>query len=444
MENSTDTDDPLSYGVFAFNIASTLSAFYVSTVVLLILFLFLSSLFSNVETLFSSLTNTNQKNDLRSSLSLPPFLNHLFSKSKHLLAVLVLANYLLTIALSILLIYVVWYTQGSYAIGIFTKIVLIFLISFVVIFFEEVLPKIYKWNKSPLGKATSYIILIAYCLLFPFVWLLLKITHYIEVSLHKKGYKISADELTHVLETDTSSTTENEKQFLQGIVNFSTIPSKQIMRPRLDITAFPMGLDFHELMDKINKSGYSRVPIYNDTIDEIAGILYIKDLLPYLDKDEYFDWKHFLRTPYFITENKRIDDLLYDFQIRRVHIAIVVDEYGGTSGLITMEDIIEEILGDIQDEFDEEEKSFTQIDTNTYVFESKTLLNDFFKILEIDSEIFDEVRGDSESLGGLLLELFTRLPLAGEKVRYKDWIFSVLSADTKRIKRIKVTIETES
>lgn len=443
MENSTDTDDPLSYGVFALNVAAnTLSVFYIGLFLLIVFLLFLSALFSGVETLFSSQTELEKNSYLHSYTHLPHSIARLFQKPKQLLAILQLANYLLNISIASLIIYSIWYLQRSYEINTRALVCMILLLSFIIVFFGEVLPKIYaKKNHLFFLQKSTYFILIASYLLFPFAWILLQITQYIENTLHKKGYKISVDELTQVLESNTAATTQNEKQFLQGIVTFGTITTKQIMCSRLDINAFPLELDFHELMNKINKSGYSRIPVYRETMDEITGILYIKDLLPYLDRDENFDWHHFLRTPYFITENKKIDDLLHDFQTRRVHMAIVVDEYGGTSGLVTMEDIIEEIIGDIQDEFDEEEKSFTQIDANTYVFEGKTLLNDFFKILDIDPVLFDEIRGDSESLGGLLLELFTRLPQIGEKIRYNNWSFSILSADTKKIKRIKVTIE---
>jgi gliding motility-associated protein GldE len=224
-------------------------------------------------------------------------------------------------------------------------------------------------------------------------------------------------------------------------MNFGHISARQIMQFRMDITAFSLDMDFHELMDKINKSGYSRVPIYKETIDKIEGILYIKDLLPHIEKSEHFRWQQFIKPGYFIPENKKIDDLLQDFKEKRVHMAIVVDEYGGTAGLITLEDIIEEIVGEINDEFDEENDLYTQVDETTYIFEGKTLLNDFCKILEVDPSVFNEVRGDSESVGGLLLELFTRLPKAGEKTKFDQFLFTIVSVNSKRIKRVKVILE---
>jgi CBS domain containing-hemolysin-like protein len=194
-------------------------------------------------------------------------------------------------------------------------------------------------------------------------------------------------------------------------------------------------------MDKINKTGYSRIPIYKETIDKIEGILYIKDLLPFIDKDENFKWQKLLRQGYYVPESKKIDDLLKDFQEKRVHMAIVVDEYGGTSGLITMEDIIEEIVGEINDEFDEDEIAYNKLDENTFVFEGKTTLNDFCKIINEDPAIFEEVKGESESLGGLILEINNKLPRAGDKIKYDRFLFTVVAVDNKRIKRVRVLIQ---
>jgi CBS domain containing-hemolysin-like protein len=217
--------------------------------------------------------------------------------------------------------------------------------------------------------------------------------------------------------------------------------SEEAMQARVQVTAFDIELDFHELMDRINKSGYSRVPVYRDDLDHIEGILNVKDLLPHIHLDEHFNWQTLLRPVYFIPESKRLDDLMKDFQNRRVHMAIVVDEYGGTSGVITLEDIIEEIFGDINDEYDEDEEvNYTQVDENTYVFEGKVLINDLCRILNIETDYFDEVRGNSESLAGLLLELFSRLPRTGEIATHREVTFKVQSADKKRIKKVRVLV----
>jgi gliding motility-associated protein GldE len=241
------------------------------------------------------------------------------------------------------------------------------------------------------------------------------------------------------LETDGDN--EDERELLRGLATFGQRAARQAMQPRLNITAVDIELDFHELMDKINKSGYSRIPVYQDSLDSVEGILYVKDLLPHLHRDEHFSWQKLLRKAYFIPESKRLDDLMQEFQNRRVHMAVVVDEYGGTSGLITLEDIIEEIFGDINDEYDDaDEVNFTQVDDKTYIFEGKVLINDFCRILSLDSNYFEEVRGGSESLGGLLLELFSRLPLTGEQATHREVAFKVQSADKKRIKKVRIQL----
>jgi Hemolysins and related proteins containing CBS domains len=214
------------------------------------------------------------------------------------------------------------------------------------------------------------------------------------------------------------------------------------MRSRIDITAFDMTMDFHELMDQVNKTGYSRIPVYNETIDKIEGILYIKDILPYIREEESFKWQEALRPVYFVPESKKIDDLFKDFQEKQVHMAVVVDEYGGTEGLITMEDIIEEIVGEINDEFDEEnDVSYRKIDENTYIFEGKTSLNDFCKVIQEDPVLFDDIKGESESLGGLLLEVNEKLPNAGEQIKFQYFTFTIVAVDTKRIKKVRVFMD---
>lgn len=231
-----------------------------------------------------------------------------------------------------------------------------------------------------------------------------------------------------------------EPDFLKGIEGFATLTVRQVMRSRIDIAAVDVAMNFHELMDFINKTGFSRMPAYRETIDHIEGILYIKDLLPFTEEDENFRWQDLLRPGFFVPENKKIDALLKDFQEKRVHIALVVDEYGGTVGLITLEDIIEEIIGEINDEFDDEAAGFRQIDDHTYVFEGKTLLHDLCKTLDVDGSIFDEVRGESESLAGLILELTNDLPNVGKKITFKQFTFIIEAVDKRRIKRVRVQI----
>jgi putative hemolysin len=250
-----------------------------------------------------------------------------------------------------------------------------------------------------------------------------------------EGSEISTERL------EAKAESEEETDLLRGLANFRQTNAKKAMQARLHITSFDIELDFHELMDKINKSGYSRVPVYRDDLDHVEGILNVKDLLPHLHHNEHFNWQKLLRPAYFIPESKRLDDLMKEFQNRRVHMAIVVDEYGGTSGLITLEDIIEEIFGDINDEYDEEEEvNYTQVDENTYVFEGKVLINDLCRLLNLEPDYFDDVRGNSESLAGLLLELFSRMPRTGEIATHRTITFKVQSADKKRIKKVRVLL----
>lgn len=274
---------------------------------------------------------------------------------------------------------------------------------------------------------------------------LIKICKPLTQPIMKLGYAFGvltpqgAEITTEMLEAKAES--EEETDLLRGLANFRQTNARKAMQARVQITAFDIELDFHELMDRINKSGYSRVPVYRNDLDHVEGILNVKDLLPHLHLDEHFNWQKLLRPVYFIPESKRLDDLMKDFQNRRVHMAIVVDEYGGTSGLITLEDIIEEIFGDINDEYDEDEEvNYTQVDEHTYVFEGKVLINDLCRILNLETDYFDEVRGNSESLAGLLLELFSRLPRTGEIATHREVTFKVQSADKKRIKKVRVLV----
>lgn len=314
-----------------------------------------------------------------------------------------------------------------------------------IVFFGEVMPKVIAGqNAFAVAKFASSPMSLLSTFLFPFSWILMQMGILVEKLIKRKGYNVSVDELQDALEMTTSSdeTTYEEKEILKGIVNFGTISAKQIMRSRIDINAFGVEMNFHELLEEINESGYSRVPIYRDNLDKIEGILYIKDILPHLDESKDFAWQKLIKKNiYFIPENKKIDDLMRDFQRKRVHMAIVADEYGGTSGLITLEDIIEEIIGDINDEFDSKDLEFDRVDNFNYTFEGKTSIHDFCKVLNIDPSYFSEIKGESESLGGLLLELFGRLPRVGEKKRFRNFIFAVMTMDKKRIKTVKITLK---
>jgi putative hemolysin len=406
--------------------------------------LFLSAMVSGSEVAFFSLTRQQIASCKNSNQHSKKIIYHLIKDPKKLLATILICNNFINVAFVTLATFITWRIVGTNTLEGITIVILTLITTFSIVFFGEVIPKVYASpNSMQFARRTARMLVVAEAIFKPLSWFLMKTTNIIEKRIEKKDYQVSKEELHKALElTAGGETTEEEKEILKGIVNFGTLSVKQVMRSRLDITAFDIETKFHDLMDKINKCGYSRIPVFRETIDKIEGILYIKDLLPYLEKDEQYNWQILLRPGYFVPENKKIDSLLKDFQEKRVHMAIVVDEYGGTSGLITLEDIIEEIVGEIRDEFDDDEIAYNKLDDNTYVFESKTSLNDFCKILGIDPSIFEEVKGESESMGGLLLELSSKLPRVGEKIEYKNFVFTVVAVDNRRIKRIRVFIKS--
>ena len=365
---------------------------------------------------------------------------------KRLLATILILNNLINISIVTISTFAMWQVVGSNQNDGQTIFYLSLVVTFAIVFFGEVIPKVYaNQNNLRFARITSTLLKFTDTLLKPLALTLMALSNIIEKRIEKRGYNVSADDLHQALEMTTDETTsEGEKDILRGIVNFSTITVTQVMKSRLDIVAIDKTIDFHELMDKINKSGFSRIPVFDETIDNIQGTLYIKDLLPYLEESDKFEWQKLIRPSFFVPETKKIDTLLRDFQEKRIHMAIVVDEYGGTSGLITLEDVIEEIVGEIKDEFDDDEIAYHQIDESTYIFESKTTLNDFCKILDADPSTFDDVKGESESLGGLILEISSKFPRVGEKVVFDKFVFTVVSADQRRIKRVRVFINKRS
>lgn len=408
---------------------------------LLVLLLVLSAIISGSEVAFFSLSREDILKCRYSSDPGDRSLSKLLEHPKKLLATILIANNLVNVAFVTFSTFVVWQIVGTNTTGGLILVVLTTAASAAIVFFGEVVPKVYA-NHNNLGFAKLATRLLSFCsvLFSPVSLVLMSISNVIESRIERKGYNLSVDDLHQALELTTTNqeTSDEEKGILKGIVNFGTLSVKQVMRSRMDITALDMETDFHELMDKINKSGHSRIPIYSETIDKIEGILYIKDILPHIDKEESFKWQNLLRPGFFIPENKKVDTLLKDFQEKRVHMAIVVDEYGGTSGLITMEDVIEEIVGEINDEFDDDDVAYNKLDEHTFIFEGRTSLNDFCKIVGQEVNIFDQVKGESESLGGLLLELHSKLPRVGEKIAFDHFVFTVVSVDNKRIKRVRV------
>lgn len=436
-------DDPFPSMLLLAETIQVSAGFWLVNSLFLIILLVFSAFVSGSEVAFFSLAQEDLRilqtnSDERSQLVVK-----LVETPQRLLSTILILNNVLNISFITLATYMTWTLFGGAPMGRAIILGEIAIVVFLLVFIGEVIPRAYANNSRISFTRSMAPPLYAFSIILrPFSSLLLAISNVIERKIEKKGYSLSIHELHKALEITSENTTMEEKDILKGIVNFGTLTVKQVMQSRMDLTAVDITMDFHELMDKINKSGYSRIPVYNETIDYIEGILYIKDLLSHIDKDEDFEWQALIRKGFFVPENKKIDVLLKDFKNRRVHMAIVVDEYGGTSGLVTLEDLIEEIIGEINDEFDDiEDVSFKQIDATTFIFEGKVSLNDFCKKLEIDPQIFDEVKGESESLGGLLLELNSRLPKSGTKIIFEQFEFTIMAVDAKKIKKVKVHVQ---
>ncbi|MDR6563934.1 MULTISPECIES: gliding motility-associated protein GldE [unclassified Arcicella] len=441
------SDEPHPILVLLAQIESTSSySVYGINALILLGLLILSALLAGSEVAFFSLSADERAACRESDSGTERKISKLLDKPQLLLATLLISINLVNITFITIATYVTEQVVGEKEKeGLVATLVLLVGVTFIITFFGELIPKVWaQQNNLRFAKITAPLLEIATVIFQPLSSLLLGISNIIEKRVERKGYTITADELNHALEITTGKdTSEQEKDLLKGIVNFGSTSAKSVMRSRRDITAFDIAFDFHELMDKINKSGYSRVPVYKETVDKIEGILYIKDLLPHLEKDEHFKWQDLLHQTFFIPESKKIDDLLYDFQEKRVHMAVVVNEYGETEGIVTMEDIIEEIVGDIHDESDVEDLGYVKLNDGSFEFEGKVSLNDVCRALSVDNDYFDKARGDSESLAGLLIELFTRLPHAGEEVEYDKYKFRISSVDTRRIKKVKVTPKVE-
>ncbi len=316
-------------------------------------------------------------------------------------------------------------------------------VTLMIVMIGEVLPKIFATHR-PLSMAHFAAPFIYVCnkLLYPFTWLLVSASGFIDRYIIRKGYHVNMDELSHAIDMATASGTHaDEKKILKSIVRFGNIDVKQIMKARMDIVAISSSLSLSQVLDSIREHGYSRSPVYERDIDHIKGILNIKDLIPHLDKGDGFQWQSLLRPPYFVPENKKINDLLNEFQEKKMHLAIIVDEYGTVTGLVSLEDILEEIVGEISDEFDEEEINFSKIDENTFVFEGKVLLTDMSRLLNLDMEMFNEVQGSPSTLAGLIIEISGRIPQKDERIEFKNLVFTIESSDRRRVKRVKVIIK---
>lgn len=311
-----------------------------------------------------------------------------------------------------------------------------------IVFFGEIFPRMYAYrNVNKFIKSSIVIIYIIDFILYPISYPLQKTSYFIANKFSKSEDSFTVEQLSQALEmTDYSETTEDEQKILEGIASFGLTEVSQVMTPRIDIFAISVNESLNEILPKIIENGYSRIPVYNENIDEIEGLLFIKDLLPYLNKN-FFNWKTLVREAYFIPENKKLDDLLKDFQTKKKHLAIVVDEFGETSGIISLEDILEEIIGEITDEFDEDEEMFTKLDENNYIFDGKISMKDFYRIVPIDQDIFETERREAESLAGFILEQTEIFPKVNDCITFANCKFTIMQVNKRRLQQIKVTIQ---
>jgi gliding motility-associated protein GldE len=404
--------------------------------------LFCSALVSGAEVALFSLSQKDIDLTLQENVSKGKIISELLEKPKKLLATILVANNFINIGVVILFSFVGENLFAAVTSPILKFILEVIVVTFLLLLFGEVLPKVYaSRNNIKFAKLIAYPIAALDKLLSPLSLPMRAATIYLHNKLGKQKTNFSVNQLSQALElTDSDETSSEEQKILEGIVSFGNTDTKQVMSPRIDIFALEIEESFSVICPKIIEKGFSRIPVYRDNIDQIEGVLFVKDLLPHINTSE-FDWKTLLREPFFVPENKKLDNLLKDFQSMKSHLAIVVDEYGGTSGLVSLEDVIEEIVGDISDEFDDENINFSQIDDKNYLFEGKINLKDFYRIIEVDEELFEIKKGEAETLAGFILEILGNFPKKNQKISFENCLFTVEAVDQKRIKQIKVTIE---
>lgn len=432
--------------------ASLLSSFVaidfsqLSSLLLLFVLLIAVALTSGAEVAFFSLTPADFEPEESKRSEKEKIVIRLLDRPQKLLATILIANNTFNIAIVLLfdaLTDTAFENLEAVVFGINLRFIIeVGMVTFLLLFFGEILPKVYaSRNRVSFAHFMAYALNIMDSIFSPLSIPMQKGTVDIHRKFGKQKSAISVDQLSHALElTSQHDTTREEHKILKGIVTFGNTDTKQVMRPRMDIFALNASNMYKDIIPEVIENGYSRIPVYKDNIDSVIGILYVKDLLPYIDQKD-FDWISLLREPYFVPENKKLDDLLNDFKTKKNHLAIVVDEYGGTSGLISLEDIIEEIVGDISDEFDDEDLIFSKLDDNNYVFEGKTPLKDFYKVLKLeDSSLFEDNKGEAETLAGFLLEISGSFPKKNEEILFDRYSFTIEVIDNKRIKQIKLSI----
>ena len=428
----------------AFFFAAFSGLFYVKIAVLLVL-LGCSAMISAAEVALFGLSQTDLNEMGEKDSSRGRVIIALLERPKKLLATILITNNAINIGIVLLFSSI----GDTIFVGIddtLRFVLEVVVATFLILMFGEILPKIYaNRNRVHFSQLMALPLKFFNTILTPLNGPMRRATLFMEDKLGRQKSNLSVDHLSQALElASEGDTTKEEQKILEGIVSFGNTDTKQVMRPRIDIFALNENMKFPEVLEEIKKNGYSRIPVFSENMDNVLGVLYVKDVLPYLDRKS-FNWMKLIREPYFVPENKKLDDLLLEFQEKKNHLAVVVDEYGGTSGIVTLEDIIEEIVGDISDEFDDEDLIYSKLDEHTYVFDGKTTLKDFYRVVKIDDEaIFEEQKGESETIAGFVLEISGSFPKRGEKVQFQDFEFIVESSDKKRLKRIKVTLPHET
>jgi len=411
--------------------------YYSLTLTVLLIF---SGLISGSEVALFSLSKSQLKKEDKSGHV--QIIQKSLTNPNKLLATILVANSFINIAIVILFTQIGNVIFKNITSSFWQFIIEVVVATFLILLFGEILPKIYaSRNNLTFSKFVIYPLVLLDFVLTPISFPMQKLSNFIKNKLSFKKQNIDLNQISSALDlTSPDETTKQEQKILKGILSFGNTETKEVMRPRLDIHAYSNLLSYEEVLKNIVENKFSRIPVYQDDLDNIIGILYVKDLLPFLDKKD-FDWLSTLRKPLFIPENKKLDDLMQEFQDKKIHLAIVVDEFGGTSGVISLEDVIEEIVGDISDEFDDDSLLFSKLDNFNYVFEGKTSMKDFYKILNIDSSPFDKFKGDSETIAGFILEISQSFPKINSKIAFENYTFIIESVDKKRIKQVKVSIK---
>ena len=437
-----DPDPSHLFQTIFLNSSNSLTGLVILSCVLLLL-LICSALISGSEVAFFSL-NASDLENLEENNAENERINNLLKQPEELLGTILIANNFVNVGVVILSSFLLneyfspenWSTLAVFLVEILS-------ITTVLLLFGEILPKVYaRSSRLSFARLVAGFLSGIHKILLPLSRRLSKTVN--RLSIEGKGPSISVDDLEQALElTSDDNTKEEEQRILKGIVRFGSTSVKEVMTPRTSVVAIDEKTGYHEALNKMTESGYSRIPVFEENLDQIKGLLYVKDLLPYMDASEKFGWQDLMRQPFFVPESKKIDDLLGEFQRRRVHLAIVVDEFGGTSGVITLEDVLEEIVGEISDEFDDDDLSYSKLDENNFVFEASIPLIDLCRVLDLPKDRFDAVDGESDTLAGLVLELAGKFLEKGEVISYDEFTFLVESTDQRKIIRVKITINPE-